>query len=136
MVSGHPLADNATLPLMQAATQKSLMRALQVLFKLPHQDCDLPVWLQIVTLGGWMPVLHAQSWQHLSKIVVLAITFLLSVVLNNMALRYIPVSFVEVMAYFHSKLSYYSWLVGRPPLRTHLGSLVSQCFYGDTSCNV
>ena len=45
-----------------------------------------------------MHLIHIQSWQHLSKISVLASTFLLSVVLNNMALRYIPVSFVEVIA--------------------------------------
>ena len=51
-----------------------------------------------------MHVVHVQSWQHLSKVVVLALTFLLSVVLNNMALQYIPVSFVEVTAFRPSLL--------------------------------
>ena len=37
-----------------------------------------------------------QSFQHLTKIAVLAGAFLLSVVLNNVALKFIPVSFVEV----------------------------------------
>ena len=41
---------------------------------------------------------QVQSSWHLSKIAVLAAAFLASVVLNNMALRYIPVSFAEVLA--------------------------------------
>ena len=90
------------------------------------------MWWQIVTVNGWMDVIHVQSWQHLSKIVLLAVTFLLSVVLNNMALRYIPVSFVEVMASWHSMhipilLAY--WV----SIHTHisLGRLSSHAFTGN-----
>ena len=46
----------------------------------------------------WLHIQEVRSRWHLSKIAVLAGAFLFSVVLNNMALKYIPVSFVEVMS--------------------------------------
>ena len=52
--------------------------------------------LQAGHITGLMRPLPVQSHRHLLKVGVLAGAFLLSVVLNNVALRFIPVSFVEV----------------------------------------
>ena len=54
------------------------------------------VMLQAGHYGGLIRPAPVQSRRHLIKITVLAAAFLLSVVLNNVALRFIPVSFVEV----------------------------------------
>ena len=52
--------------------------------------------LQAGNYGGLIRPAPVQSRRHLIKITVLAAAFLFSVVLNNVALRFIPVSFVEV----------------------------------------
>jgi len=59
--------------------------------------------LQAGNYGGFIRPAPVQSRRHLIKITVLAAAFLLSVVLNNVALRFIPVSFVEVKS-SHSEM--------------------------------
>ena len=51
---------------------------------------------QVACCAGLVRGVPVQSYQHLVRFAVLAGAFLLSVVLNNVALRFIPVSFVEV----------------------------------------
>ena len=82
-----------------------------------------------------MHVVHIQSWQHLSKVVVLAVTFLLSVVLNNVALQYIPVSFVEVTAFCHSLLVLMLLACWASTL-TNIGMSVSHCSHKGLSKNL
>ena len=52
--------------------------------------------LQVTDAMGFVRHQALQSWLQLLKVSVLASAFLLSVVLGNVALRYIPVSFSQV----------------------------------------
>ncbi len=52
--------------------------------------------VQLAAVAGWVRHQPLQSGQQLGKVAVLASAFLLSVVLGNVSLRFIPVSFSQV----------------------------------------
>ena len=52
--------------------------------------------LQVANVGGWVQNVSTQSWKEFMNVTLLAVAFLLSVVLNNAALRHIEISFLEV----------------------------------------
>ncbi|KAG2484221.1 hypothetical protein HYH03_016956 [Edaphochlamys debaryana] len=51
----------------------------------------------VASLSGFLPLKPVKSWQQFMKIVVLAAVFCLTVVLGNMSLNYIPVSFNQAV---------------------------------------
>ena len=52
--------------------------------------------LQVASASGWVRHQPVRSKEQLIKVSVLASAFLLAVVLGNVSLRYIPVSFAQV----------------------------------------